>query len=115
MASCWLPVVRTTRSRSGRWRTGAKLPRSCTPHCSIGTTSRPSFSTDGTTLAFADVSVKFWASPSWTLQRTAAIGDGTLLETVAFSPDGRLLAVANGGHGVDLLDSATGAVVRTLK
>ena len=73
------------------------------------------FSPDGTTLVSTDVSVKFWAVPSWTLQRTVTIGDGSLLETLAFSPDGGVLAVANGGRGVDLLDPATGAVLRTLK
>jgi uncharacterized protein with WD repeat len=42
-------------------------------------------------------------------------GHGDCVNTVVFSPDGKLLASASGGHTVRLWDTATGAVLQTLE
>jgi WD40 repeat protein len=75
------------------------------------------FSPDGTLLAggSSDENVYFWDVASGQLIRHVFTGDYNGVSSVAFSPDGKTLAVTNGENGsVLLLDVATGQKGKTL-
>jgi WD40 repeat protein len=76
------------------------------------------FSPDGTRLAAAggNGSVRIWHVSTGAL-RTVHTGHGRSVRTLAFTPDGRTLAVVGIGAGdeqITLLDSATGRTQRTI-
>ncbi|MEU0165445.1 helix-turn-helix domain-containing protein [Streptomyces iakyrus] len=82
--------------------------------------TRAVFSPDGTRLAIAGGKgwVRIWHLSTGAL-RTIRTGHGRSVRTLAFTPDGRTLAVVNvedsGGDRVTLLDVATGRTQRTIK
>ena len=81
---------------------------------------RAVFSPDGTRLAVAGGKgwVRIWRLSTGALH-TVRTGHGQSVRTLAFTPDGRTLAVVNvegsGGDQVTLLDAATGRTQRTIK
>ncbi|MEW2397824.1 helix-turn-helix domain-containing protein [Streptomyces sp. NPDC046862] len=81
---------------------------------------RAVFSPDGTRLAVAGGKgwVRIWHFSTGALH-TVRTGHGRPVRTLAFTPDGRTLAVVNvedsGGDQVTLLDAATGRTQRTIK
>ncbi|MFF8192529.1 helix-turn-helix domain-containing protein [Streptomyces bobili] len=83
-------------------------------------TIRAVFSPDGTRLAVAGGKgwVRIWRLSTGALH-TVRTGRGQSVRTLAFTPDGRTLAVVNvedsGGDQVTLLDAATSRTQRTIK
>ncbi|MFF9040136.1 helix-turn-helix domain-containing protein [Streptomyces sp. NPDC014892] len=81
---------------------------------------RAVFSPDGTRLAVAGGKgwVRIWRLSTGALH-TVRTGHGQSVRTLAFTPDGRTLAVVNvedrGGDQVTLLDAATGRTQRTIE
>ncbi|MES5823372.1 helix-turn-helix domain-containing protein [Streptomyces sp. RG80] len=77
------------------------------------------FSPDGTRLAFVGErgSVRIWHLSTGAV-RTVHTGEGQSVRALAFTPDGRTLAVVDietDGEQVTLLDVATGRTLRTIK
>jgi WD40 repeat protein len=85
-----------------------------TPVSHPGSLSALTFSADGRTLVVGSQGqalLLFDRASSKQLRRVAALGANDSL--IAFAPDGRTLAVFNGGK-IDLVETATGQVVRQL-
>ncbi|MGX4690073.1 nSTAND1 domain-containing NTPase [Streptomyces sp. JNUCC 63] len=85
----------------------------------LGSVDTAVFSPDGTRLALdgTEGSVRIWHLATGALH-TAHTGRGRPVRTVAFTPDGRTLAVVTieaDGERVTLLDAATGRTQRTIK
>ena len=69
----------------------------------------PHFSPDGKFLATSPNGVELWRTGDWSfLRRLDAIGTTPTGLGLAFSPDSRVLAVANVNGPIDLIDPATG-------
>ncbi|MFI9583955.1 helix-turn-helix domain-containing protein [Streptomyces sp. NPDC052236] len=85
----------------------------------LGAIDTAVFSPDGARLAIVgeNGSVRIWRLSTGVLH-TAHTGHGQSVRAVAFTPDGRTLAVVDigaGGEQVTLLDAATGRAQRTIK
>jgi RNA polymerase sigma factor (sigma-70 family) len=59
--------------------------------------------------------VRLWDPAEGREVRRLAVSGALIVSSVAFSPDGRLLAAADWGHAVHVWETATGAVVRQLQ
>ena len=76
------------------------------------------FSTDGMLLVSGnrDGTAIIWSTKTWNATHTLQNPDKTTyVSDVAFSPDGKTLALASHGGGVHLWDVATGILLRTLR
>jgi WD40 repeat protein len=93
------------------WETATgKLVRRFTHAHAVTTVA---FSPDGTTLAWGgqDAPLALWEIGK---DRPRILAMSGALECLAFAPDGRVLACGNSGGSVELCETATGKVIRTL-
>jgi WD40 repeat protein len=79
-------------------------------NCTVG------FSPDGRTLVIASSrEYSFRDTSDWQVRHRVALGfGGAVAGPLAFSPDGRLLALAANGRDIQLLNPANGAELATL-
>jgi parallel beta-helix repeat protein len=89
---CWPPAPMTRRSSCGRWPVAASCaPSPATPTGSIPWRSAPTGASWHQAPAGVDKTIKLWEVASGSLVRTLS-GHTDWVTSVAFSPDGRLLA-----------------------
>lgn len=73
------------------------------------------FSPNGRIVAFADYNVALWNGRSARPHLTISVGGGLFVKSLAFSPDGKILAGSRTDGTVKLWDARSGALLRVLK
>ena len=78
--------------------------------------TRVAFSPDGRSLVTMCMDYQFWEVGTWKWQRSLPSGAVVAQESVlAFSPDGRVMAVTRNGDQIELLDTASGTELARLE
>jgi RNA polymerase sigma factor (sigma-70 family) len=90
--------------------TGKEVSRVDTRHITV----RATFTPDGRGLASAGLALDLWdkVTTNPVQVRSEPLNRGQYFAAMAFSPDGKVLATADGSEGLWLLEAATGALIR---
>ena len=106
---------------SGSWRNGLVTIWDVASRQIVKTLQMPdrtqvAFSPDGRSLVTMCLDYQFWEVGTWKLQRSLP-SDNLVPQwnSLSFSPDGKLIALTEGGNRVELLDAVRGTQLATLE